>query len=241
MKRPRILCSDFILDIFFPNFCPGCGRTVPWDDVFCKKCASKLEYLEELPWQALFSAEINGETPSFDGAEALFQYKGTAKAAVLRFKNGSALKFADYVAERIVLKLDTDKFNKPDIITAVPMHRKKQAERTYNQAQVFAKAMAKQLGCDTDFKLLGHKKSSVVQHKRSRSERFKAADETYYIRKKANRLDGKCVMICDDIFTTGATLNSCSGLLKKLGANKVIVVTMCRTENKKKSPLNEQR
>lgn len=231
MKKPKLLCSDFLLDIVFPNFCPACGRAVPWDEVFCEECEPKLEYIDELPWQAVFPADLNGEPPSFDRAESLFLYEGTAKDAVLAFKDGSALKLADHAAKRLVLKLDSDDDDRIDIVTAVPMHKKKQSSRGYNQAEVFAKAMAKQLDCACDNKLLGHKKSTRAQHKRMRDERFKAAGETYYILDESRSLEGKTILICDDIFTTGATINACAALLKRLGAKKVIAATICRTDS----------
>lgn len=230
MKIPRLLCSDFLLDIIFPNFCPSCGRTVPWDEVFCEECEPKLEYIGEIPWQAVFPADIDGEPPSFDRAESLFLYEGTAKQAVLAFKDGSALKLAEHAAKRLVLKLD-DCADEIDIVTAVPMHKKKQRNRGYNQAAVFAKAMAKELDAECELKLLGHRKSTRAQHKRMREERFKAAAETYYPLDKSRSLEGKTVLICDDIFTTGATINACASILKSLGAKKVIAVTICRTDS----------
>lgn len=231
MKIPKLLCFDFLIDIIFPNFCPSCGRTVPWDEVFCNECEPELEYLEELLWQAIFPADLNGEPPAFDRAEALFRYEGTAKDAVLAFKDGSALKLADFAAKRILLKLDDDCASGIDIVTAVPMHKRKKNERGYNQAEVFAKAMAAELGAKCDFGLIGHIKSSRAQHKRMKLERFSAAKETYFLVDKSRSLEGKTVLICDDIFTTGATINACAGLLKSLGAEKVIAVTICRTDS----------
>lgn len=237
MKRPKFLCSDFFLDILYPNRCPGCGCVVGWNEVFCKECEDKLEYLENVPWQSIFPSKVNGHPPNFDYANALFRYEGMARKSVLAFKNKAALKLADFTADRLPDKFVEDGIidgiYPTDIVTAVPMHRSKRIKRGYNQAEVLARALADRLKLKCDFKLIGHNNISVSQHQQENiKERYEAADSTYYICKKAARLDGKNVILCDDIFTTGATVDKCSELLKELGAKQVYIAAICRTIHK---------
>jgi competence protein ComFC len=227
--KPTLLCSDFWLDILYPNRCPGCDRVIAWNKTFCDECESKLAFLEDVPWQSVFPEKIDGEKTSFDYANALFLYKDEAKNAVLALKSKYAVKFAKYAAERLVLKTDADGISSADIVTAVPMHRKKVKARGYNQAEIFAKYIADEMKIKTDFTLLKRLKSSSEQHNLDRKGRLALADKMYYSEREKGYLNGKNIILCDDIFTSGATADKCAGLLKNLGAKKVYVLTICRT------------
>jgi competence protein ComFC len=227
--KPKILCSDFFLDIFFPNRCPSCDRVIAWNEIFCKECEDSLPYIENLPWQAIFPPEINGGKPFFDYANALFWYQDVGKSAVLSFKYRSCVKVAEYTAKRIVLKFDEDGIDDTDIVTAIPMYRRKALARGYNQAEVFAEKIAAELHKPCDFSLLKRRKSHLEQHSVGGAERFTQADKNYFANDISEKVAGKNIMLCDDICTTGATLNKCSALLKDAGAAKVYICVICRT------------
>ncbi len=229
MKMPKFLCSDFFLDIFFPNHCPGCERVIAWNKCFCDDCEGKLEYIEDYTWKEIFPSKINDEPIAFDYANALLYYEGTAKNSVLALKSRGASKFAEYAAERLALKLESDEVKDIDLITAVPMNRRKELSRGYNQAEIFANAMSGQIGKPCDFTLIQRSHSKKAQHELSEEERLKAAEANYHIVDSNQKLDARNVLLCDDIFTTGATVNRCAELLKQMGAKKVYVLTICRT------------
>lgn len=236
MRIPK-RCCDYLLDIFYPNRCPSCGKVIAWNMRLCDDCLDVLPYIENYPWQSLYPHEINGEAPAFDYANSLFWYEGTAQNAVLTLKSGSGKGFAEFAAERIVLKLESDgiALSPDDIVTAVPMSRRRRLERGYNQAELFADNIAEILKVKADFKLLHRRYSKLAQHELGRAERLAAADEQYCIKDKSVKLDGKNVLLCDDIFTSGATVDKCSALLKEMGADKVYAVTVCRTSRPKKN------
>lgn len=229
--------KKFALDIFFPNRCPACGRVIGYDVRICGECLPKLEYLPDLPWQSFFPKEFGGDDApqactnladgNFDGAVGLFKYDGAAKKALLSLKYHCALGFAEFAAEQIALKLDSEMFGRTDIVTAVPMNRIKQLYRGYNQAEEFARPLAALLGRPCDFSLLAHHFSLKSQHRLNAAERAAAAAKTYSPSPNAKSLKGKRVLICDDVLTTGSTLLNCSRLLKQLGAEKVYAAAIC--------------
>lgn len=220
--------SDLLFDVFFPFHCPGCGVVVGSDVCFCDECEKELEYLEDLPWQTFFPASISGRGVSFDAASALFYYEGTARKAVRAFKFSNCTPFADYAAERMAIKLENDITDRIDIITSVPMNAVNRRRRGYDQAELFARALSEKLGISYDASLLGHKFRYFSQHsKTSKEQRTKAADNTYFIKDDAKLIDGKNILICDDIFTTGSTIDACGRLLKEMGAAKVFACTIC--------------
>jgi competence protein ComFC len=228
-----LLRSEFWLDILYPNRCPACDRVIAWNVLLCEDCAESLPYIGQIPWQALFPAQINGETPHFDYANSLFWYKDGAKNAVLALKSKNGVGFADFAAEKLAVKIEDDGIGGIDLVTAVPMNRRRKIRRGYNQAEIFAEKIAGILGVPCSFKLLGCRRSSVSQHDLSSSERLSHADAVYYSNGRED-LSGKNILICDDIFTTGATVDKCCALLKESGAAKAYVLTICRTPQKQK-------
>jgi competence protein ComFC len=199
--------------------------------MICDDCERTLPYIEQLPWQSLFPYKI-GETPcEFDYANSLFWYKDRARRALLSLKYRNGIKFAYYSAKRLVLKFDEDGIADVDIVTAVPMNLINRVQRGYNQAEVIAKQIAVNLNLPYDFGILAKKFSLISQHdKKSAAERFQSASRIFTVRKKrAYKIEGKNILLCDDVFTSGATANACARLLKSSGANKVYVCTLCRT------------
>ncbi|MBR1724870.1 MAG: ComF family protein [Ruminococcus sp.] len=219
--------SELLLDTFFPYHCPGCGVVVGKGVCMCEECEQELEYLEDLPWQSFFPAEISGEKACFDAASALFYYDGTAKRSVLSYKFRNATHFGEYAAERMLLKIGSDIPDNIDVVTSVPMHAVNRRARGYDQAELFARLLADKLRTSYDNTLLGHRFRRKSQHKRKAAERASSAKETYFIRDDTRSLDGKNVLICDDIFTTGSTINACAKLLKQMGAEKVFAAVIC--------------
>ena len=211
--------SDFWLDIIFPNRCVSCDKTIAWNETFCDKCGADLPYIEDIPWQAVFAMQTD-EPANFDYANALFWYKGNAKSAVLALKSRNGVNFAKFAAKYLAMKFETDG-QSADIITAVPMNAKKVRRRGYNQAQVFAEYLSRR----------GLRPAVNAR-------RLAAAENAYFISPKAADLSGKRVILCDDIFTSGATVNKCAALLKELGAKSVSVATICRTDTSGKFESN---
>lgn len=236
---PTPLSSDFLLDILYPERCPCCDKVIAWNEVFCDECADKLEYMEDVPWQSVFPPEIAGKYPNFDYANSLFRYEGNAKNAVLALKTRYAFKFAEFAAERLAMKLENDELAAVDVVTAVPMNRSKRRSRGYDQAEVFAGYMAKAMKLDTDFTLLRRRRSKKAQHTLNSTDRLKEAERVYFSDKAEGYLEGKTVLLCDDIFTTGATVDKCAAVLKKLGAERVYAVTICRTMKLKNESENK--
>ena len=231
MKRKLRRLCDFALDLLYPARCPACGKVVGWDEYFCAECEKSLEYIDPVPWQAMFPAKIGESEPYFDCAEALFRYEGTARSAVLSFKYRMSSGLADYAAERLWEKLGSDGYDSIDVGTSVPMHFAKRLDRGYDQAELLAGAMSRVTGAGFSGKLLGHRRRKLEQHNTLGKDRYSAAESTYFIRANAadKPLSGKTVLLCDDIFTTGSTVNKCAQLLKELGAERVCAAVICLT------------
>lgn len=213
---------DFAADIFLPNRCPCCGRFIKWNERLCTACEDGLP---------LYDA--SGERPpeNCSAAVSLFAFNGPAQQGIYSMKDGHGRGFAAYSAELLAEKL---KGCGAEIITCVPLSRRRKAERGWDQAQIIALELSKAMNVPCDFSLLARRNPKKEQHDLHADERRQAAMQQYHTANRPGNIEGKHIIITDDVLTTGATLSRCAGLLHTLGAAEVIAVTLCRTELKSK-------
>ena len=114
-----------------------------------------------------------------------------------------------------------------DVVASVPLHHARLRERGYNQAELIAKPLAHRLHRPLGSYLLVRTKPRPSRLLLSRRERWLTVRGAYETRKQA-RVDNLRVLLIDDVFTTGATLDACARALKKAGAKTVIGLTVAR-------------
>ena len=208
---------DFVLDIFMPNRCPCCGGFIRWSEKLCAGCA------ESLPPSCCGDAPPEGCSAS----ASAFAFDGPARQGIYSLKNGWGKAFAEYAARLLAERLDGCG---ADLITSVPMPYRKKSERGWNQAEVIAKELAKEMQLPCDHSILRRKYSRVEQHGLSAAGRADNAAEQYSAAKDHADIKGRRIILVDDVITTGATVSACAKLLLGLGAADVISASVCRTE-----------
>ncbi|MBQ4312415.1 MAG: ComF family protein [Oscillospiraceae bacterium] len=224
---------EWILDLFLPNVCPVCRRVMRWDLYCCEDCVKELEPIGEKQEKLLcprcgkYVCVCAERGIRYDRCIAAGIYEGAVRKAVLSFKydsNSNAAEiFACICAKRI------EKAGIPaDIITYVPMSARKRRMRGYNQAELFAAALSEKTGIPVRHGLLSRVYSVEEQHERTASERIESAGREYSAAEGAE-LSGERVILCDDVLTTGATMSSCAGILKDIGASEVTAVVCAGT------------
>lgn len=109
------------------------------------------------------------------------------------------------------------------MIIPIPLHKKKLAKRGYNQAELIASALGKELGIKTDTTVLKRKIYTKPQKDLSNRERKKNLEHAFETR---GDLPWKRILLVDDIYTTGATIDEAAKILKKAGAEKVWFLTI---------------
>ena len=114
-----------------------------------------------------------------------------------------------------------------DIIIPVPMYRKKKILRGYNQSELIAKEIAKNVKEIKYINALKKVKDNKKQSSLDKEERLKNVKNVYQIQNK-EIIKNKQIILFDDIFTTGSTVNECSKVLKQNGAKKILVLTLAR-------------
>lgn len=222
----RFLNKKFWLDIFFPNRCPSCQKVIVWNELVCKDCMYEL-YFSDDP----FSASEKITQNSMVNICTVFRYKGNAVPAIYNLKLRKMFNLAEMSAEYFAESLSNEGvLDRIDAVTFVPMSRKKKRDRGYNQSEKFAEILAKRLGKPIIKNLILHKDTLIEQHKLTYIQRQENVGKVYEIHPEHSDISGKTLLLCDDVITTGATMNQCAGLLVSMGAKSVYGAAICNTE-----------
>lgn len=150
-----------------------------------------------------------------------FLYDTNVKQAILAFKFNNredyATPFANAIFNTVIKYYPDTTF---DVVTSTPLHKSRLKERGYNQAELLAKVLAKKLGIKYK-RLIVKVKNSLIQHELDYEKRktnvigvYKANNETH--------IKNKRILLCDDIITSGNTMNECAKVLKYAGARDIV-------------------
>jgi len=147
---------------------------------------------------------------------------------VLALKYQGRISLAPFLAENMGTELLRRPEHLPaDLIVPVPLHPVRLRERTFNQAELLARALSKKLAVPCESDLLIRCRSTRPQAELNRQERTRNVRGAFDLRGEA-RVKGLRILLVDDVFTTGSTAEACARLLKSAGARTVVVVTAVR-------------
>ena len=224
----------FLLDLVYGNFCPCCKKAIGWNELVCSDCKDELEKLKKETCNICGHIVCkNHEEINYDNAVTVFLYDGLCRDTIYKLKNNGEYNFAEYSADLLSEKIRENHFDKEiDLITAVPMYHKKKGERGYNQAEIIAKFLSRQLNILHNFHLLARTSDKSEQHKLNANQRKEHAEKIYKAKKHHADISGKTILLVDDVLTSGSTMNKCSSLLKKMGAKKVICTAIAVSDLK---------
>ena len=198
-----------LISFVFPNRCIFCGEKIPFDSYFCENC-----FIPEKPYERMFNL-----TPGRKGLNSHILkilsptlYEGYYRKSLHLFKFRNKTSFAESYAKLIADMNICDK--EADFITYVPLTKKKQRDRGYNQSELIAQKISLYTDIPVKEALIKIKDNSL-QHTLRKEERRKNVKDVY----KVNiDVKGKNIILVDDIVTTGATMEECASLLYKAGA-----------------------
>lgn len=162
----------------------------------------------------------------FTRNRSVFAYCEEMKRAVHAFKYKHRKECGIFFGEEIAEALgDWMKRLKVDALLPVPLHKKRKRGRGYNQAAVMAEVLGRRLGVPVDTKLVYRSSTTKPQKELSRKERKINVKNAFKISK--NEIQYERVLLIDDIYTTGATLDSISEQLKAAGIKEIYCITLC--------------
>ena len=195
-----------------PPYCPRCGLPVPSGDGAGHLCGPCLQ-----------------ERWHFEIHRTSGLYEGTLKEAIHRFKYGGAFPLLRVFGDLLQPNLQALSQDYPvDVMIPVPLHIRRLRERGFNQALLLVKELSKRTGIPYEERALKKVKDTPVQIALKKRERRKNLKGAFQV-KDQEAIQGKAVMLVDDVYTTGATVNECSRALLRAGARRVAVLTVART------------
>ncbi len=206
-----------IVDLFFPRACGLCGQKIN-ERYTCRKCLNILEYYRGKVLISCCSSRY------YDQVICAFEYKTYMKNKMLQYKFEDKRYIAKVFGDLLAYRLQKQNIC-ADVVIPVPIHEKRRKQRGYNQSAYVARVVSEimRLHCDekTLIKIINNPKQSLLDEK----QRIENVKGVYSITSKEN-IRGKRVLLIDDIFTTGVTVNECAKVLKEAGASEVIVATV---------------
>ena len=221
---PRAIYNT-TLELIYPRFCPICGSGIESSNKLplCEACRKEIKH-----GAPAHSASFEKGRCYFEGSHSVAAYEGVMRECIHKFKyNGSlALEalFRDLLIDFAEKYMDIKRF---DCIIPVPLNRVKLRERTFNQAQILASSLSRKFKLPCINNNLVRVKSGRSQIALSKSGRAKDIEGAFKVRNPAPLRD-KSVLLVDDVFTTGATVNECSKALKRSGVKYIEVLTLAR-------------
>ena len=159
-------------------------------------------------------------------AKALYLYKGAIKMTMYRFKYSNKREYASFFAKQVMGQY-AEWMNRidADVIVPVPMYRKKQKKRGYNQAESFAKEISKLTGVPIKTDLVSRVIDTAPQKGLDALQRKNNLKKAFHSKK--NVVQYKRIIVVDDIYTTGSTAEAVAKELIKKGARQVYLITVC--------------
>ncbi len=213
---------DRILDLVYPPVCGICGKFN--QEFLCKRCRKMLEA------EAKFNVDkVDNQEYFFKNHLYIFKYEGIIRKLILNYKfNEKSYLYKTFV--NFLLK--NEKFFKIlksyDTIIPVPVSLKRMNERGYNQSELLANDIVKQIAeceCITDC-LIKHK--NIIEQSKLNKEQRQKNIQGVYILKNKEKLINKKILLIDDIYTTGSTANECCKVLQKAKPKKIDVFTVAK-------------
>jgi ComF family protein len=218
----------------FPLRCPVCDDIVtPYGNRICAECRDKLKILTP-PWclqcgkklmrPGEYCEDCRRKKHKYIRGRALYEYN-SAKLPIYRFKYGGRAEYAEYFGQEISRNLgDFIREVNPDALIPVPLHKKRMRKRGYNQAQLLAEAVGRYTDIPVMNKMLVRVKNTRPLKKLNPVERQNNLKKAFNISENDVKL--KTIIIIDDIYTTGSTIDEAADVLINAGVRDIYFITL---------------
>ena len=212
----------FFLNLLYPPKCVFCGKLIPWDKQgICEICSGTLPYTKN-------GGKQKGNF--FTACVSPLYYEEDVRSALLRFKfrhcSGYAVPFAGLIADCVAENLE----EVVDLVSWVPLSRKRLLRRGYDQARLLAEQTAEKLHlpCEPVLKKTVH---TAPLSRTGSAEKRRANISGVYTVPSPERVCGKSILLIDDIVTTGSTFSECARMLGMAGADRVFCASVARSRD----------
>ena len=211
------------LDLLFPKRCVSCGK---FGAYICKDCFAKIEFIQKPVCPVCQRQAVGGKTHPgcqgrlrLDGLVVATRYSGSVKKAIAKVKYKWAYDIAKILIDLIVVNLWKFDLASDLILVPVPLHVRRKKWRGFNQAEILAKSLSLKFNQPYG-EYLARIIETASQVGLKKDERKKNVKGAFRLRTGAD-VSGKNILLVDDVYTSGATMQEACRVLKKAGAKTV--------------------
>lgn len=218
----RCVVCDRVVGLKIGNLCPGCAEKLSVMEGFhCGHCGKFIEREEEE-----YCDDCRRFRHTFEEGYGVFPYRGWVKDSMMRFKFHGRKEYGEFYG-RAMAAAGRERLGrwKPQVIIPVPMYRKKERMRGYNQAEVLALSLGKHAVLPVCTDLVKRVHETKPQKELTRDMRRKNLVRAFTVENSAGSYSR--VLLVDDIYTTGSTADAVASGLKQKGVKSVFVLTAC--------------
>lgn len=218
----------WIWDLLYPRRCPFCQSVVLWGELICEECEKELPYIEEpscmqcgkpLPLEYdkyEYCKDCITHSHFYKRNYSLLHYKGDVKRSLYQFKYKNKREFSLWYGRKLVEKYKKE-WERIGIhcIIPVPLHKTKKRQRGYNQAELLAAVIGREMGIPCLSNGLVRFTATTPQKELNNKERYLNLRKAIQVGKMEplQRGEERKILLVDDIYTTGATMNACTSCL----------------------------
>jgi ComF family protein len=222
---PRCVVCDGLLEPGQHGIHPQCRKElVPVGEPVCVHCGRPV--LSESVEYCFDCGRTHGKTNSFTQGKSLFVYQGEIKNSMYRFKYSNRREYAAFYAEEFVERYaQWLSWVHPEAVVPVPMYKKKQRKRGYNQAEAFAKALGTRLGIPVEKHMVIRVRDTKPQKLLNEEERKNNLKNAFQIAESIVKYNQ--ILLVDDIYTTGSTAEAVTECLHDAGVEEIYFASIC--------------
>lgn len=228
--------QEKIINLIYPQTCGICGKIN--NKTICSKCNIQLKKQEKMGILTKEKLEENSleMEKHFEELMYIFKYEGQIRELILDYKfNEKSYMYKTFVNFLLKNKKIFENIKKYDKIIPVPISKKRYKERGYNQSLLIAKEISMQISYETNnnikLELVNNcliKTKNIIEQSKLNKEDRQHNIQGVYTLKNGSILTNKSILLIDDIYTTGSTVNECSRVLQQAKPNKIGVLVLAK-------------
>ncbi len=235
LRKNTVKIYGIMLEYLFPRRCPICdGIVAPFGEQICDLCKTKIQYIKEPRCQKCGKGLQSEEKEycndctliphSYKRGLALYEY-ASVKSSIYRFKYQGRCEYADFYGSDVAKKFGSmiKEWN-PDALIPVPIHPTRMNVRGYNQSELLAQVIGKELAIPVYTKYIQRCKKTTPLKKLNGSERRNNLKKAFKICQNDVKL--KTIIIIDDIYTTGSTVDAIARAFHKIGECEIYYIAL---------------